>query len=439
MSDLLSSPDTIYAPASGFGRAAVCVVRVSGPNVRDILARVAGGAPEPRRMSLRRLVDPQSGEALDEALVVWFPGPNSFTGEDQAELQIHGGLAVRQAVLAALSSIEGCRPAEPGEFTRRAFLAGRMDLTAVEGLADLVDAETEGQRRQALRQLEGGLGALAEVWRSELIRIQALLEAALDFADEGDVPDTLEEEAREGAIRLAGAIEGLLAEGGRGERLREGFHVVLAGPPNAGKSTLINALARRDVAIVSAVPGTTRDVIETRCDLDGLPVIFADTAGLRETAELVEREGVARARGRIDQADLVLWLDPADDPSPPPVDLGRQLHVVTKIDLAVGGAIADSDAAISAETGEGLPALLDAIANAAREALGAGDALVTRERHRVALDEARAAILRGVAVLETELFAEEIRLAARALGRISGRVDVEDVLDRLFSAFCIGK
>lgn len=437
MSDLLQSPDTIYAPASGFGRAAVCVVRISGPATREILARIAGGAPPARRMSLRRLVDPRDGTTLDEALVAFFPGPRSFTGEDQAELQIHGGLAVRQAVLGALSVIEGSRPAEPGEFTRRAFLAGRMDLTAVEGLADLIDAETEGQRRQALRQLGGGLGTLAEGWRSELIRIQALLEAALDFADEGDVPDTLEGEARAASRSLSGAIEALLAQGRGGERLREGFHVVLAGPPNAGKSTLLNALARRDVAIVSAVPGTTRDVIETRCDLDGSPVIFADTAGLRDSGDAIEQEGVARARGRIDQADLVLWLDPADAPAPPPPDLARRLHVATKIDLAPPSG--QADVAISAATGEGLPALLDAISVAARDALGAGDALVTRERHRVALEEALAAIRRGLGVGETELFAEEIRLAGRALGRISGRVDVEDVLDRLFSAFCIGK
>ncbi|TVR09082.1 MAG: tRNA uridine-5-carboxymethylaminomethyl(34) synthesis GTPase MnmE [Salinarimonadaceae bacterium] len=439
MSELLSSPDTIYAPASGFGRAAVCVVRISGPRASDILVRMAGGAPEPRRMSLRRLVDPRDGDILDHALVVWLPAPHSFTGEDQAELQIHGGLAVRQAVLSALSAIEDCRPAEPGEFTRRALLAGRMDLTAAEGLADLVDAETEGQRRQALRQLGGGLGALADEWRSELIRVQALLEAALDFADEGDVPESLEEEARAAAIRLGAAIEGLLAEGRRGERLREGFHVVLAGPPNAGKSTLLNALARRDVAIVSSVPGTTRDIIETRCDLDGLPVIFADTAGLRETAESVEQQGVARARGRIDQADLVLWLDPADDRAPPPDGLARRLHVVTKIDLAGDREFPEADAAICAVSGDGLPALLETLASAARAAMGAGDALVTRERHRVALEAALAGVSRGVSLSETELFAEEIRLAARALGRVSGRVDVEDVLDQLFSSFCIGK
>lgn len=442
MSDLLQSQDTVYAPASGFGRAAVCVVRISGPKTREILTRIAGGVPSARRMSLRRLVDPNDGSTLDEALVVFFPGPHSFTGEDQAELQIHGGLAVRQAVLAALSRIQGCRPAEPGEFTRRAFLAGRMDLTAVEGLADLIDAETEGQRRQALRQLGGGLGALAEEWRSELIRIQALLEAALDFADEGDVPDTLEEQALAAATILAAAIEGLLAQGRSGERLREGFHVVLAGPPNAGKSTLLNALARRDVAIVSPVPGTTRDVIEARCDLDGLPVIFADTAGLRETVDMIEEQGVARARGRMEEADLVVWLDPADDPAPPEEGASfegsaRLLHVATKIDLARPSP--GADIAISAASGEGLPALLDAIAGAAREALGAGDALVTRERHRVALEEAGMAIRRGLRVAETELFAEEIRLAGRALGRISGRVDVEDVLDRLFSSFCIGK
>lgn len=438
MSERLSSPDTIFAPASGFGRAGVCVVRVSGPGARLVFDRMAGGLSAPRRLSLRRIAHPLTGETLDQALVAWFPGPGSFTGEDQAEIQIHGGLAVRQAVLSALSALPGFRPAEPGEFTRRAFLGGRMDLSAVEGLADLIDAETEHQRRQALRQLEGGLGAQAEAWRAELIRIQALLEAALDFADEGDVPETLEDEARGAARRVSDALAAVLADARRGERLREGFHVVLAGPPNAGKSTLLNALARREVAIVSAIPGTTRDVIETRCDLDGVPVVFADTAGLRETADLVEGEGVARARRRIDDADLVLWLDPVDAPAPPPAAMERTLHVVTKIDL--GPAPADRGTiAVSAGSGTGLPELLEAVANAARGALGEGDALITRERHRKAIEDARAAIGRGLAVAETELFAEEIRLAARAIGRISGRVDVEDVLDRLFSSFCIGK
>ena len=389
-------------------------------------------------MSLRKLIDPRTGTVLDHALIVYFPAPNSFTGEDQAELQIHGGLAVRQAVLGVLADHPGCRPAQAGEFTRRAFLNGRMDLSEVEGLADLIDAETENQRKQALRQLEGGLGKLAEGWRASLIEAQALLEAALDFSDEGDIPDTLEVQAREIVSEIGADIGRHLADAGKGERLREGYHVVLAGPPNAGKSTLLNALARRDVAIVSPIAGTTRDVIEVRCDLAGLPVLFADTAGIRETGDLVEVEGVLRAQGRMESADLVIWLNPADDPTPPPADVVEQLHIVTKSDLAKPRSMG-FDLAISVKTGEGLPQLLDLIRERAERALGGGDAVITRERHRVALSDAAASISRGLLQPETELFAEDVRLAARAVGRISGRVDVEDVLDRLFSAFCIGK
>lgn len=430
--------DTIFAPASGFGRAAVCVIRLSGPGTRMVLQQIAGGVPEARRMSLRKLTDPITGIVMDHALAVFFPGPNSFTGEDQAELQIHGGLAVRQAVLGSLADLPGCRAAEAGEFTRRAFLNGRMDLSEVEGLADLIDAETENQRRQALRQLEGGLGKLAESWRARLIEAQALLEAALDFADEGDVPDSLEEQARDAAAQVRVELVKHLSDAGRGERLREGYHVVLAGPPNAGKSTLLNALARRDVAIVSPVAGTTRDVIEVRCDLGGLPVVFADTAGLRKSEDLLEVEGVLRAQARIENADLVIWLDPADDPTPPPAGLVDMLHVATKADLAVHGQ-RGVDLALSVKTGEGLSQLLDAIGERAASALGGGDAAITRERHRVALTDASVALARGLEQSETELLAEDIRLAVRAVGRISGRVDVEDVLDRLFAAFCIGK
>ena len=432
--------DTIFAPASGHGRAAVAVIRLSGPACRAVLERMAGGVPPPRRLSLRILVGPD-GEPLDRALVAWMPGPHSFTGEDQAELHLHGGLAVRAAVLGTLSRFPGCRPAEPGEFTRRAFLAGRMDLSAVEGLADLVDAETEAQRRQALRQLEGRLGGLVEAWRERLVRTLALLEAALDFSDEGDVPATLEEQAAGEIAALGSEFDRALADGHRGERLRDGFVVVLAGPPNAGKSTLLNALARRDVAIVSEIPGTTRDAIEVRCDLAGLPVTFVDTAGLRETADPVEREGVARTRAHVEGADLVLWLvppegEPPPDGGPPP---GPGLRVGTKADL---GPAAGVDLAVSAKTGAGLPALLDRVAGEAERALGAGDAVLTRARHRAALERAGAALARAAGALagaQVELAAEDVRLALRALGEITGRVDVEEVLDRLFATFCIGK
>jgi tRNA modification GTPase len=435
---MLRSTDTIFAAASGFGRAAVAVIRLSGPGTRGAVEALAGRVPDqPRRMSLRTLRHPTTCEALDQALVVWMPGPNSFTGEDQAELQIHGGVAVRGAVLAALSTLEGCRPAEAGEFTRRAFLNGRMDLSAVEGLADLIDAETEAQRRQALRQMEGALGHAVEAWREEALQILALLEAALDFSDEGDVPEGLEREARRRIEILRDGIAKVLAYPS-GERLREGFVVVLAGAPNAGKSTLLNALARREVAIVSPIAGTTRDIIEVRCDLGGLPVSFVDTAGLRDSADAVEQEGVARARARAAAADLVLWLVAPDGDRVQPERAG--LIVGTKADL---GAAAAVDLLVSAATGRGLEALLARIEAEAQRALGSGDAVLTRERHRQALQDAQSSLDRALAIMgqngPTELAAEEVRLATRAIGRITGRVDVDDMLDRLFGAFCIGK
>jgi tRNA modification GTPase len=438
----MSSGDTIFAPASGYGRAAIAVVRISGPGTRGVLQAIAGGTPRPRRMTLRSLRDFSSGELLDEALVVWMPEPESFTGEDQAELHIHGGLAVRAAVLRALSELPGCRAAEPGEFTRRAFLNGRMDLAAVEGLADVIDAETEAQRRQAMRQLCGTLGSLVAGWRERLIEVLALLEASLDFSDERDVEDAAVDP------RIPGLVAGLeqemarhLADERRGERLRDGFTVVLAGPPNAGKSTLLNALAKRDVAIVSEIPGTTRDAIELRCDLNGLPVTFIDTAGLRETEDPLERQGVARTRAHAESADLVLWLVPSGgDPQAVAPGAGPTLRLGTKADLP--GAAADVDLSISAKTGERVSMLLDRIGAAAEAALGQGDAVITRERHRQAFAEAHQSLGRALAALDegrTELAAEDVRLALRAVGRVTGRVDVEEILDRLFATFCIGK
>ena len=436
----MRSDDTIFATASGHGRAAVCLIRISGRQSRFILETLAGSVPAPRRAVVRVLREPGTGEPLDQALVLWMPGPGSFTGEDQAELHIHGGLATRAAVLRALGSLEDCRPAEAGEFTRRAFLNGRMDLSQVEGLADVIEAETEAQRRQAMRQLEGRLGQAAERWREEFLQVLALLEAGLDFSDEGDVPADLEADI----LRRLGLIEGDLAgvlANRSGERLREGLSVVLAGPPNAGKSTLLNALARRDVAIVSPVAGTTRDVIEVHCDLGGLPVVVADTAGLRESGDAVEQEGVSRARARAQDADLVLWLIPPEGAGAQAPPARRLLRVGTKADL--GGSRANCDLLVSVASGEGIPELIDRLAAEAEASLGGGDAIVTRERHRKALERAHAGVAGAREMLETggplELVAEEVRLASRAVGEITGRVDVEHVLDRLFSSFCIGK
>jgi tRNA modification GTPase len=391
---------------------------------------------------LRRLFDSVSGELLDQALVLWLPGPGTFTGEDQAELHIHGGLAVRAAVIAALSRIPDCRMAEPGEFTRRAFVKGRLDLSAVEGLADLIDAETEAQRRQALRQLEGALASQVQDWRRRLIEASACLEAALDFTDEEDVPAEIAAQALGLMAEVRKEIAAALADAARGERLRDGFTVVIAGPPNSGKSTLLNALARRDVAIVSPIAGTTRDAIEVRCDLGGLPVTFVDTAGLHDTLDPIEHAGIARTEAHIEKADLVLWLRPADASGPEASrEPLRSIGVRTKADLANGAPIS-GELAISAKTGSGIDGLIDRVRQEAEATLGGGDALITRERHRIALSETADALKRAEAVLgagQDELAAEDLRLALRALGRITGQVDVEEVLDRIFGQFCIGK
>jgi tRNA modification GTPase len=436
----MRSDDTIFATASGHGRAAVCLVRISGARSRSILETVAGGLPVPRRAVLRLLRDPATAEPLDQALVLWLPGPQSFTGEDQAELHIHGGLATRTAVLRTLAAIDGCRPAEAGEFTRRAFLNGRMDLSRVEGLADLIDAETEAQRRQALVHLGGRLGDAAERWRDEILGVLALLEACLDFSDESDVPPDLEEEIIGRLADLRDSFRRVLANRS-GERLREGLTVVLAGPPNAGKSTLLNALAKRDVAIVSPIAGTTRDAIEVHCDLGGLPVVIVDTAGLRDSHDPIEQEGVARARARAQDADVVLWLVPPEGGEGEPPFARRVLKVATKADL--DGAGQGADLSVSAATGAGLPELIHALEAEAEAVLGQGDAVLTRERHRRALERAHEAAARGLALMVAggplELIAEEVRLGVRAVGEITGRVDVEHVLDRLFSSFCIGK
>jgi tRNA modification GTPase len=445
--------DTIFALSSGRPPVAVAVIRVSGPHARAALETLAGRVPEPRRARLTRLRDRPDGEVIDEALALWFPAPNSETGEDMAELQVHGGRAVIAAVLDALGRIDGLRPAEPGEFTRRAFENGRLDLTAVEGLADLIFAVTEAQRRQAYRQLAGTLGQRVENWRTRLIEAQALVEAGIDFSDEGDVPATLLAPALAAARSLREEIATALADDKRGERLRDGLVVAIAGPPNAGKSSLLNRLAQRDVAIVTPHAGTTRDVIEVHLDLRGYPVTLLDTAGIRDTRDPVEQEGVRRAQERAAAADLVLWVTDAaaegdDDCRGERTAPDRRVwQVRNKIDL-VGGrtkptprARPDEAFAVSALTGAGLAELIEALARHAGAALeGAEASLITRERHRVALRKVLDALDRAVGEGSREdIVAEELRLAGRELGRLTGRVDVEDVLDVIFRDFCIGK
>lgn len=399
---------------------------------------MAGGVPPARQAALRSLRD-GGGDIIDTGLVLFFPAPHSFTGEDVAELQVHGSRAVLARLLAVLASLPGIRLAEAGEFTRRAFEAGKLDLAAVEGLADLIDSETEWQRKQALRQMDGVLGEMAAGWRRSLIEAMALLAADLDFSDEGDVSGPLIADAAGLAAGVLGELQGALGSFSMGERVREGFVVVLAGPPNAGKSSLLNALARRDVAIVSPVAGTTRDAIEVRLDLGGLPVILIDTAGLRDTIDAVEAEGVRRAQALVHRADLVLSLR-AIDSAPDRHAIGEtSLAIATKTDLP--GPVLPGELAVSVRSGAGLDAVLEAVRARLGEVFQTEPALLTRERHRVAVSDAIAALQRAIANEhgQVELMAEDMRLAVTALERLVGRVGVEDVLDQLFSGFCIGK
>ena len=435
--------DTIYALSSGPPPAAIAVIRISGPQAGAALQAVAGRVPAPRQAAFARLRDPQTGDVIDEALALFFPGPKSETGEDVAEIQLHGGRAVIAALFAALASVPGLRPAEPGEFTRRAFANGKLDLTKVEGLADLIFADTEAQRRQALRQLQGLLGDRAEDWRRRIIAAQALAEAGIDFSDEGDVAAGVTAQARAAAAELLAEISAALADSARGERLREGLVVAIAGPPNAGKSTLLNRLARREAAIVSPFAGTTRDVIEVQLDLDGIPVVLLDTAGLRETDDPVEAVGVERARRRAAEADLLVHVLDAFAPARLPPD-ERAVVVRNKVDLLPEGSGYGRAIGVSCLTGAGLAELVAELGRRAVALVTAGaNPVLTRARHRAAVAEALTALDRFGAEAERgaelALLTEDLRLAAGAIGGIVGAVGVEDVLDRIFASFCIGK
>lgn len=436
--------DTIFALASAPGRAGVQVIRISGPDAGAVLSRLMGRPlPPPRQAALAGLRDPVTGELFDKALVLSFPAPGSFTGEDVVELQLHGGRAVLSAATQALTAL-GLRVAEPGEFSRRAFEHGKLDLTEAEAIADLVDAETAAQRRQALRQMEGALGQLYDGWRHRLTRALAHLEADIDFPDE-DLPGGLSDAVRPVVAGLVTELSAHLADQGRGERLRDGISIAILGAPNAGKSSLLNAIARRDVAIVSNQAGTTRDVIEVQLDLGGYPVLLADTAGLRDAADQVESEGIRRALDRAAKADLkLLVFDGGELPDPATLALADDdaILVMNKADLpgAVAPLVGRPILPISARTGDGVPVLLSALeqAVAARYAPSGAPAL-TRARHRSALEECRENLDRALQAPLPELAAEDVRLAVRALGRITGRVDVEDLLDVIFRDFCIGK
>ncbi|MBN8551543.1 MAG: tRNA uridine-5-carboxymethylaminomethyl(34) synthesis GTPase MnmE [Caulobacterales bacterium] len=426
--------DTIFALATPAGRGAVAVIRLSGPATEAALAGLGARALKPRLASLRRLSDAE-GREIDQALILKFVGPHSFTGEDLAELHLHGGLAVVEAMTARLIQL-GLRLAEPGEFTRRAFENGKLDLTQAEAVADLIEAETSAQRDQALRQLEGALSRRYELWRDQLIHVLAMLEAAVDFPDE-ELPDDVARQARPGIDALIDDLDLALVDDRRGERIRDGFRIALTGAPNAGKSSLFNALIGRDAAIVTPIAGTTRDIIEAALVLGGRKVLMADTAGLRETDDLIEAEGVARARAWADGADLILQLSPVKEPQPivpPDVWLIR-----TKADLG------PEPGAVSATTGQGVPELKERLTAAVIDATSGDDfPVATQARHRARLADARDHLVRARQNLgdlgsAPELAAEDVRLSIRSLEAVTGRVDVEAILDAIFSNFCIGK
>ena len=440
---------TIYALASGKGRSGVAVIRLSGPATAAVLAALMGGRlPVARQATRAWLRDPAGGDLLDDGLVLWFPAPGSYTGEDVAELHIHGGRAIQQRLFQVLDSQPDLRMAEPGEFTRRAFENGKMDLTEAEGVIDLIDAETEAQRQQALRQARGALAGLYHDWADRLARILAYYEAEIDFADE-DLPEDIGQRTKPAIEALIQLMDDHLNDNRRGERLRDGVHIALIGAPNAGKSSLLNLLAQREAAIVSDIAGTTRDVLEVHLDLGGFPVIVSDTAGLRETADVIEQEGVRRAQAAADRADIcVLVIDASDQEGGHGADIARykeiaDLVILNKTDRTNGmpGPIAVKNSVkISVKDGSGVSDLLANISSLVESRFGLTEApVITRERHRNALQEARGHLDRALLAPEVSLAAEDLRLALRSIGRITGRVGVEELLDIIFRDFCIGK
>ena len=445
----MSSAHTIFALASAPGQAGVALFRISGPQARQAIESLCLPAtlPAPRQAALRILKHPKSDEPIDRTLTLYFAAPHSFTGEDVVEFHTHGGRAVTNAVIQALSLLPNFRMAEPGEFTRRAFENGKMDLTEAEAIADLVHAETEAQRKQALRQLDGALGQLYENWRLRLSRGLAYMEAAIDFSDEELPADMIEKQSA--ALReLRQSIARHLNDNRRGERLREGFSIAILGPPNAGKSSLLNALAQRDAAIVSPTAGTTRDIIEVHLDIGGYPVTLADTAGLRESADAIESEGVRRAHARAAQADLTIFLFdgavwPQKDQVTESLISPGSLIVVNKSDLFDSATTSGpGELFISVRTQAGLDRLMEKLAQEIGQHLAASASEappLTRARHRTALEECVSHLDRALSAAMADLRAEDVRLAMRALGRITGRVDVEDLLDIIFRDFCIGK
>lgn len=427
--------DTIFALSTAPGKAGVAIIRVSGPMAHEAAVRLCGGRPAPRVAS-KRVVRSLDGEKIDEAVILLFEKGASFTGEASIEFQLHGSTAVVKSVLEVLGQIDGFRAADPGEFTRRALENGTLDLAQVEGLADLIDAETEAQRRQALRVLSGELGNKADTWRSNLIRAVALVEATIDFADE-DVPVDVSPEVLDLINAVLQDLEREIGGVRVAERVRTGFEVAIVGPPNAGKSTLLNALAGREAAITSEYAGTTRDVIEVRMDLNGVPVTLLDTAGIRETEDVVEAMGVNLARSRAEAADVRVFLVEPDEP-PEFVLREGDICLISKIDTRT-----DAGAGVSGKTGEGVSALVDRLTNTFAK-LSANDGVATRLRHQQAMERGQERLLKATAALASdaglsEVAAEELRGAVRALDSLVGRIDIENVLDEIFASFCLGK
>ncbi len=433
--------DTIFALASGSLGCGVAVIRVSGPKVVHIADRYCGGFLFPRQAAYRSVCDPRDGTIIDQGLILFFPGPNSFTGENCLEFQLHGSRAVVARLFLALNEEEGCRMAEPGEFIRRSFENGKLPLTSVEGIGDLIDARTESQRRQALSQAGGHLADRASFWRGALLEGLSLLEAEIDFVDEGDAPSGVISQVRITLVNLLNDLQNALVDADRGERIRSGFRVALAGPPNAGKSSLMNALVRRDVAIVSEHAGTTRDVIEVEFDLGGYSVLVSDTAGLRETNDPVEIIGIERTEREISKADLVLWLN--DARSKDSLSSLRQfesLHVATKMDLA-DGLPPWADVGLSAVSGDGISHLFALLEDRASRALSGEMPLVTNLRQRACVSSASRHLQSAMShdAQDIELIADDLRRVAAELEALMGRIGTEDILGAIFSRFCMGK
>ncbi|WP_109356012.1 tRNA uridine-5-carboxymethylaminomethyl(34) synthesis GTPase MnmE [Sphingorhabdus sp. EL138] len=431
----MSAGDTIFALSSGQPPAAIGIIRISGPKASNALQALSGSLPEARRPRLAKLTDPVSKQLLDTALVLWFPGPNSASGEDLAEIHCHGGRAVVRALESALDNMDGLRQAEPGEFTRRAFTHGRMDLAEAEGLSDLLFAETELQRRSAIQTAGGALSRKVEDWQSAILRLSALVEAELDFSDEDDVTPAQLEVVQSSAVGVATEMKDIL-DRPRAEKLREGVRVVLGGPPNSGKSTLLNALVEREAAIVSAIAGTTRDVIEVPIAIKGIPFLFIDTAGIRdEGAEEIERIGIDRARAQFDAADIILWLGPEGEGSDSP----KLIEIASRQDHPEYQPKSSTVLSVSPLAGAGMNELVALLVERAKEIVPRGDEISVNKRQADHLAEAQVSLGQIPEVQDYLIIAEQLRLARAALDALTGRASTEDMLDGLFGKFCIGK